>query len=29
MAKHGKRYTALVGKVDRNKMYTIDEAAAS
>jgi large subunit ribosomal protein L1 len=28
MAKHGKRYAALVGKVDREKMYTIDEAAA-
>ena len=28
MAKHGKRYAALVSKVDRNKMYSIDEAAA-
>ena len=28
MPKHGKRYKALVGKVDRDKQYTIDEAAA-
>lgn len=28
MPKHGKRYEALVAKVDRNKQYTIDEAAA-
>ena len=28
MPKHGKRYRALVEKVDRNKQYTIDEAAA-
>lgn len=28
MPKHGKRYNALVGKVDRNKQYSIDEAAA-
>ncbi|WP_309572883.1 50S ribosomal protein L1 [Deinococcus sp.] len=28
MSKHGKRYTALVGKVYRDKQYTIDEAAA-
>lgn len=28
MPKHGKRYNALVTKVDRNKQYTIDEAAA-
>jgi len=27
MPKHGKRYRALVDKVDRNKQYTIDEAA--
>ncbi|AZI41687.1 50S ribosomal protein L1 [Deinococcus psychrotolerans] len=27
MPKHGKRYTALIGKVDRNKQYTISEAA--
>ncbi|WP_420595857.1 50S ribosomal protein L1 [Deinococcus sp.] len=28
MAKHGKRYNALVGKVNRDKLYSIDEAAA-
>ncbi|MFC6591237.1 50S ribosomal protein L1 [Deinococcus lacus] len=28
MPKHGKRYRALVEKVDRNKQYNIDEAAA-
>lgn len=28
MPKHGKRYRALIEKVDRNKQYTIDEAAA-
>lgn len=28
MPKHGKRYEALIAKVDRNKQYTIDEAAA-
>ncbi|ANE42996.1 50S ribosomal protein L1 [Deinococcus puniceus] len=28
MPKHGKRYRALTEKVDRNKQYTIDEAAA-
>lgn len=28
MPKHGKRYKALVSKVDRDKQYTIDEAAA-
>ena len=28
MPKHGKRYRALEGKVDRNKQYSIDEAAA-
>ncbi|MCP2015843.1 large subunit ribosomal protein L1 [Deinococcus sp. HSC-46F16] len=28
MPKHGKRYRALVEKVDRTKQYTIDEAAA-
>ncbi|MDV6373511.1 50S ribosomal protein L1 [Deinococcus arenicola] len=28
MPKHGKRYRALEGKVDRDKQYTIDEAAA-
>ena len=28
MAKHGKRYNALVSKVDRDKLYSIDEAAA-
>ncbi len=28
MPKHGKRYNALVSKVDRSKQYTIDEAAA-
>ncbi|GGR66278.1 50S ribosomal protein L1 [Deinococcus seoulensis] len=28
MPKHGKRYEALVAKVDRSKQYTIDEAAA-
>lgn len=28
MPKHGKRYKALVGKVDRDKQYSIDEAAA-
>jgi large subunit ribosomal protein L1 len=28
MPKHGKRYRALTDKVDRNKQYTIDEAAA-
>lgn len=28
MSKRGKRYNALVAKVDRNKAYTIDEAAA-
>ncbi|PNY80459.1 50S ribosomal protein L1 [Deinococcus koreensis] len=28
MPKHGKRYRALVGKVDHDKQYTIDEAAA-
>ena len=28
MPKHGKRYAALVSKVDRDKQYTIDEAAA-
>ncbi|GMA16967.1 50S ribosomal protein L1 [Deinococcus metallilatus] len=28
MPKHGKRYRALVDKVDRNKQYTIDEAAS-
>ena len=28
MAKHGKRYTALLDKVDRDKLYSIDEAAA-
>jgi large subunit ribosomal protein L1 len=27
MPKHGKRYRALVSKVDRDKQYTIDEAA--
>ena len=26
--KHGKRYKALAGKVDTNKVYSIDEAAA-
>ena len=26
--KHGKRYKALAGKVDTNKVYTVDEAAA-
>ncbi|SMB93974.1 50S ribosomal protein L1 [Deinococcus hopiensis] len=26
MPKHGKRYNALLGKVDRNKQYTIEEA---
>jgi large subunit ribosomal protein L1 len=26
--KHGKRYKALVGKVDANKVYSVDEAAA-
>ena len=28
MPKHGKRYRALESKVDREKQYTIDEAAA-
>lgn len=28
MPKHGKRYAALLAKVDSNKQYTIDEAAA-
>ncbi|PYE54369.1 50S ribosomal protein L1 [Deinococcus yavapaiensis] len=28
MPKHGKRYTALVAKVDRSKVYTIEEATA-
>jgi len=28
MPKHGKRYRALIEKVDRNKQYSIDEAAA-
>ncbi|MEF2279661.1 50S ribosomal protein L1 [Deinococcus sp. YIM 134068] len=28
MPKHGKRYRALTGKVDRARQYTIDEAAA-
>ncbi len=28
MPKHGKRYRALVSKVDRDRMYSIDEAAA-
>lgn len=28
MPKHGKRYNALMAKVDRNKQYTIEEAAA-
>ncbi len=28
MPKHGKRYNALVSKVDRSKQYTIDEATA-
>lgn len=28
MPKHGKRYRALEGKVDRDKQYTIEEAAA-
>ena len=28
MPKHGKRYRALEGKVDRSKQYSIDEAAA-
>ncbi|AWN22731.1 50S ribosomal protein L1 [Deinococcus irradiatisoli] len=28
MPKHGKRYNALIGKVDRQKLYNIDEAAA-
>lgn len=28
MPKHGKRYKALVSKVDRSKQYSIDEAAA-
>ncbi|MFC4456503.1 50S ribosomal protein L1 [Deinococcus sonorensis] len=28
MPKHGKRYKALIGRVDRDKQYTIDEAAA-
>ncbi|MBX3143156.1 MAG: 50S ribosomal protein L1 [Trueperaceae bacterium] len=27
MAKHGKRYRALEGKVDRDRVYTIEEAA--
>ena len=27
MPKHGKRYRALLEKVDPNKIYTIDEAA--
>ncbi|ADV66479.1 50S ribosomal protein L1 [Deinococcus maricopensis] len=26
MPKHGKRYNALVGKVDRSKLYSVDEA---
>ncbi|WP_027482671.1 50S ribosomal protein L1 [Deinococcus pimensis] len=28
MPKHGKRYKALVAKVDRNKVYTVEEATA-
>lgn len=28
MARHGKRYRQLEGKVDRNRVYTIEEAAA-
>lgn len=28
MAKHGKRYRALEGKVDRDRVYSIEEAAA-
>lgn len=28
MPKHGKRYRALIEKVDRNRQYSIDEAAA-
>lgn len=28
MPKHGKRYNALVSKLDRNKQYTIEEATA-
>ena len=28
MAKHGKRYRALESKLDKNKVYSVDEAAA-
>ncbi len=28
MARHGKRYRQLEGKVDRNRVYTVEEAAA-